>query len=63
MKKEHQNTDENTYEYYKCQKTEKNISKRAPVCPSPNIYCKYRHMCVIYELYKEKNKTEKINNI
>ncbi len=49
-------------DYFVCQKTQKKVSKSDPVCLSPKIYCKYRHMCVIYELYKEKLKKKNIKS-
>lgn len=42
--------------FFTCHKTGKKVPKDKPVCLSPNIYCKYRNMCVIYELYKENKK-------
>ncbi len=51
--------DQEKEEYLTCHKSGKKVSKDDPKCPSPNIYCKYRHMCVIYELYKERNKVKK----
>ncbi|MCX7990931.1 MAG: hypothetical protein N2999_02695 [Proteobacteria bacterium] len=51
MKKEN-----NEEEFYLCHKTGKKVSKNNPVCLSPNIYCKHRQMCVIYELYKRNKK-------
>lgn len=47
-------------DFFTCQKTQKKVPKSDPVCLSPKIYCKYRHMCVIYELYKEKLKKKNI---
>ncbi len=52
--------DINDQDFFICQKAQKKVPKSDPVCLSPKIYCKYRHMCVIYELYKEKLKKKNI---
>lgn len=47
-------------DFFICHKTQKKVPKSDPECLSPKIYCKYRHMCVIYELYKQKLKNKNI---
>jgi hypothetical protein len=45
--------------FYTCTKSGKKIRKDNPICPTPNTYCKYRSACIIFDLYKEKLKSEK----
>lgn len=51
--------DSNT-DSYTCTKSGKNIKKINPECPTPATYCKFRTSCIIYELYKDKLKKQKI---